>query len=282
MLRDGVPHDNRDRFEGAAPPTAESAKVSIPIIRPEAKNGFKLQVVFLSDRVFGVQTHYHGRTKPCGHPNYDCRYCNEGREKRWRGYAAVLDMKTRSIALLELTGSAATKLDEATQKFNTLRGVYANIDREKPRPNAKVLVRDVTVAGDEFRHTMPDAFDVKEQLTRIWKLHPDGRDARPNAETEATDAEERPDDDNTSGSADTDVRLPSVANEDEGAPAEHWASATSPAVDREAELAEASTENYEFDGDTIRSNILRQGPQPHLGTAVHSGEAEERHGVKSA
>ncbi len=189
MLHDGVPNDSSTRFEGAAPPAKDDSRISIPIVRPEARNGYKVWAVILSDRVFGVMTHYQARTRPCGHPHHECRFCNAGMPKRWRGYVAAFETKSKAICLIELTPKAANELDEQTTQYTTLRGLVITLEREKPRMNAPCRVTDVEALKTSQVERIPDAFNVPDQLTRIWKMAADGSQSKPRDDEEAPNAE---------------------------------------------------------------------------------------------
>ena len=75
----GGPHYRR--FSGASIPQADSEKITIPIVRPNRKTGWKLTLLILSEELLGLFTHYATRTVPCGFPEHECKFCSDGRPR---------------------------------------------------------------------------------------------------------------------------------------------------------------------------------------------------------
>ena len=152
--------------------------------------------------VVGVWTHWlEGRSTPC--LGKECRHCLEGVPQRWKGYAPALWWK---VWLDQKTGKQQGKwlavVVEITEgltelKGRPLRGQVIELRRPGKRRNGPLefSALDKPAAGD-----LPDAFDVRPILERLWgcrkRVVPAGQDGEaPTADNPQLDdatADERP------------------------------------------------------------------------------------------
>ena len=174
-----TPHGREQdrRFTGVPIPQADETKITIPIIRPKKTTGWIVRFIILSDDLLGLHTHYASRTVPCGFPDFDCKYCTDGKPKTWRGYLAVYDCQRKTPAIAELPPAAARQLADRSEACATLRSTYVELERTSERDNAPVRVKMFELYEPQDGSRMPAAFDLVAQLTRIWKCDPLGSDS---------------------------------------------------------------------------------------------------------
>jgi len=178
----GGPHDRR--FSGASIPQADSEKITIPIVRPNRKTGWKLTLLILSEELLGLFTHYATRTVPCGFPEHECKFCSDGRPRTWRGYIAAYDLRRKGPCIAELPPAAARQLDDETQGFASLRSIIIDLERASERDNAPVRLMNCERYQPESGGSIPQPFDLVGQLERIWKADPFGGDSVPTEDDE--------------------------------------------------------------------------------------------------
>jgi len=173
----GGNHDRR--FRGAAIPNADETKLTIPIVRPSRKTGWRLNLLILSEELLGLHTHYATRTVPCGFPEHGCKFCNDGRPRTWRGYLAAYDLRRKGPCIAELPPAAARQLDDKTQGFASLRSIIIELERTSERDNAPIRLVHCERYEPESGGSIPQPFDLTAQLGRIWKADPFGEDSVP-------------------------------------------------------------------------------------------------------
>lgn len=157
----------RDPFTNCPP--VQSRKLLIPVLRSNKKFGLKQTVLCLSDKVVCCPTHHTTRTHVCdewlGKP---CQLCEKGVTPRWLGYIGCWVETRKGKFLLELTHLAALKIAEKAEALGSLRGYTIQIERAGDKPNGELLVRMAHLGQDEEQ--IPESFDVKLQLRRMWGL----------------------------------------------------------------------------------------------------------------
>ena len=157
-------HQNGKIHIPSTPRPADSElRTSYRIVR--APNTGELNGLILSAHIYGCDTHYfHGRTRP--HTEPVCEACEEGSNKRWQGYLALMLTKSRDLALFEFTAAAAAPLVEYEAHNNTLNGAVIRAFRTSVKANARVVIR--IERGDVDLYHAPDPPDVQAILARIW------------------------------------------------------------------------------------------------------------------
>lgn len=149
------------------PPDEGDEKHSWQIIRTPATG--KLSVCVVSQRVFGIRTHFHkGRTGP--HLREGCEACRDHREPRWTGYLLALAFPGEHQVLFEFPPPAARQIEAARLVHGKLRGLKLRATRAGNRPNGKVLVAECGLAGPELQ--LPPDVDILPVLYRIWQINP--------------------------------------------------------------------------------------------------------------
>src|SRR5262245_2131998 len=163
-------------IDGDLPPFNPGG-IKRPVMR--VKSGQRFRAVLLGDLV-GKNCHYvEGRTKPCA--GHGCTCCLT-QTKRWYGWApaliAVAIRKGRDSsgqsewaypsaveAVLELTENAY-----ATISGSEMRGLAIDLHRGGDSSRSALRVEFIPAHELKLRVPLPDAFDVKPILCRLWGI----------------------------------------------------------------------------------------------------------------
>jgi hypothetical protein len=131
------------------------------------KPGKTLDLVILSDRVLGVETHFvGGRTKPCCGDECSCIGCQQKLQTRWKGYLVVWIANGTPQAIAELTTEAFRRCPPFHSSKTSLRGRKLKLTRPAGKPNGRVKAE----VGDFVLgwQNLPLALDLECALYRIW------------------------------------------------------------------------------------------------------------------
>jgi len=145
-------------------PNRADKQASIPLLR--SKPGRTFAALCVSPEIVGAYTHFwKGRTALCTYP--ECEPCHAHRAARWYGYLHVWTPATNATALLEITPSCVTPLEEYLAQFGTLRGAKITIARANHKINSRVVL--TAQASAYALDKLPATLDVRAHLRRIWE-----------------------------------------------------------------------------------------------------------------
>jgi hypothetical protein len=133
----------------------------------EAKSKMRFRV--WSPSIWGLWTHYSGRTKPC-FENHD--FCEGGHDEstmRWYGYLFGWHEQRRGKAFVQLTLGAARMFYQQIAEGVSLRGMVVDVSRgeSKKGPMVVQVVRYISTDAD----VMGQDCDPLHSLYRMWKVH---------------------------------------------------------------------------------------------------------------
>lgn len=151
-LRDGIPPRRRDVLFVQSPDAGE-----------------RLKFLVYSQSVWGVYTHYNGKTKPC-YENHDlCEGGHSLLNLRWKGYLHGWSYARNDQVIIQLTLEAANQLVEQLAESAVLRGLTIEVCRtakKKGRSSCHVL-------GQYAQHDsakLPPEIDPLRSLYNMWGL----------------------------------------------------------------------------------------------------------------
>jgi hypothetical protein len=137
-----------------------------------------LIAIATSTRLIGTYTHFWtGRTIPCEATRdpetgqidpTTCPACRELQPKRWHGYTAAYDPKTKATFIFEVTARAAAAFEAYTAAHGTLRGCMFMAHRPRPGRNGRVEI--ATKPADLNKINLPQAPNLIRALSVIWQL----------------------------------------------------------------------------------------------------------------
>lgn len=141
----------------------------MPIIRLRACQ--KIHVLFLSPQIWGVNTHWNGeKSCPCMRDHSRCSGCKAHWPRRWKGYLDVIDNGQQRRGFFELTPTSALAIKRIIPLGETLRGVYAWIERLKgDRARLRVEVETWKARAPEDK--LPAPMDPFVTLSKLWRLN---------------------------------------------------------------------------------------------------------------
>lgn len=143
-----------------------------------------------------------GRTRPC--TGRDCEHCEVGSVQELKAYAAALRWVRDPLAHLRKGGRGGT-WDRVVAEFPTeawhqlaaevlarvpeggepqWRGVVVELTRPGKKHNGRVRAR---IFEKQLTDPVPEAFDVKPILLRVWSIRPRVLPAEPPAAQESSD-----------------------------------------------------------------------------------------------
>jgi hypothetical protein len=159
-----------------------------------------------SSRITGCATHYaHRRTQPC--EGAGCKICETHGPARWHGWIGLATIKSRYVAVLELTALAAQPLADYLLRHGSLRGALISASRIGNRSNSPVQCR--IEPSDTDLRTLPPEIDMQRFLTTLW--NPDSRrHTQPDLNPEPT-ADPKPSDSLIPPPANGEAARPTVA-----------------------------------------------------------------------
>ena len=148
------------QFAWAEDPPPPS-RIDKQVFRP-AKNSTNF-VRFLG-AIVGVYMHWHALEKkslPCTGP--DCSLCPEPR--RWKGYAPALLWRHIEKNWAPIVADITENSIEITRENEPLRGKIFEVRRPGQRNNSPIIM---TFREDKGTDNLPEPFDVKPILVRLW------------------------------------------------------------------------------------------------------------------
>jgi hypothetical protein len=145
-------------------PSADKPK-RYDILSP--RTGEQVGGLCLSERVLGVITHWiDGRTMPCVKVLSYCEGCSRKLPSRWKGYLAIMKPVDGKYAILELTEEARRSCPDLGPDKWSLRGKRILLTRRGTSKRAAVTA---TILAGEAQKCLPEGFNLKEALMRIWR-----------------------------------------------------------------------------------------------------------------
>lgn len=151
-------------------PLPSDSRAKIDLIRTGVEFGWKLHCVLLDKQLVKMRTHYTSRTIGCTREWQTCYYCGNNLETRWAGYIGCLCKEWPGLCILDITPGIACHFEEYEREHGTLRGCAVTLYREKNKPTKRVKVGSICPAKDETMLTLPQGFNVLQQMFVIWQL----------------------------------------------------------------------------------------------------------------
>lgn len=122
--------------------------------------------IVTSHTYLGCYTHWDSyRTQPCGEES--CKLCKEGQPRRWQCYFSIMGQASRRQIVVQLTPLAAQSLDEAIERYGSLRGLLINLTRANRRPNSRIIVETRALPMPD--PNLPEGVDIKRYMELIWQ-----------------------------------------------------------------------------------------------------------------
>lgn len=155
--------------------SAEPPPAALSLHLYRLRKGAVFSVVCLSERIYGIVTHWTGtRTEPCIDPPDECPGCKARKPRRWKGYIHCRNAKDGAEGLIELTAGAARQLQAQRPNTPTLRGTMLRIERSKKASNGRL---DVQVLGTY--HPIEDLPPAQSPIHTLELLFTTAAVARP-------------------------------------------------------------------------------------------------------
>jgi hypothetical protein len=121
----------------------------------------------LADRVFGIWTHWTGRTSmPCLNHGVDCLGCKSELPKRWKGYLHCWDHTTKQEGFVELTPVAAAAVIEQAGREDNLRSLRLQLRRTKGGAHGRLNVQVLPAIGNAAN--LPPEKTPVNTLQLLW------------------------------------------------------------------------------------------------------------------
>lgn len=161
---------NPDAYAWCDIPDPGSRRYKLKIIRAPM-TGF-IDVGMLSDHPEGVDLHWlEGVQRNVGCTREGCEGCEEGFERKWRGYLACLERGVPYVRLLECTAAQLSHFYAMHLPLvgDGFRGLTIRAFRSGPRKTPTLEVRPVPRA---HLPTLRKAPNIREELHRIWTSPP--------------------------------------------------------------------------------------------------------------
>lgn len=152
-----------ERYKGSLPPAPSEKKEVERVLTSES-----IQYVCLSAAFWGQWVHWHmGRSQECSkHTTKACDGCSCGAPTKFKAYLYVMRPPDPEPRFLELTDTAARKLEYATAGRATLRGSMFKIRRTKGGPKGRYIVEVQERVIDAT--TLPADHDPINTLRFLW------------------------------------------------------------------------------------------------------------------
>jgi hypothetical protein len=109
-----------------------------------------------------------GRTLPCVKVLGYCEGCSRQLPKRWKGYLAIVSPADGRYAILELTEEARRTCPGLCDGESNLRGQRIVLKRRGTSARSSVQAQ---ILPFTLQPNLPEMFDLKEALQRLWRLH---------------------------------------------------------------------------------------------------------------
>lgn len=158
----------KDIVRGASLPPPGEAR-SYDVFWP--KLGTPLDVVILSERLYGVYLHW-GRDNPQDSPRTHLCTAEEGCDRcgkqalHWAGFAEALRLSSgQKVGILQVSVEAARSLYLHAQAFDGLRGLRVLLERGGGRANGPVRV---TLSSLAAPRQLPPRFDLGHTLRTLY------------------------------------------------------------------------------------------------------------------
>jgi len=129
-----------------------------------------LEAIIVNEREVGVFIHWRDdlrRNQPCQGTFCTCQ--QKHLPIAWKAYLGCFDVARKKLAIAELTSPAWQEagLLAIREKRGTLRGLKLSLSRFNRQPQGRVMCKVYTV-DQSIVDALPDQFDVKAELERIW------------------------------------------------------------------------------------------------------------------
>lgn len=146
-----------------------ASKPDIPIITPHGPA--RLRGIILSERQLGVWVHWNGECNvPCMGEAHGCKLCQQGVQRRWRGFLMVAPQLRRGFGILEYTDRAADRLGRRlTGQGKAIKNCAYLIFRKEGAKRGEVVLE---VAEEPVRNFyIGPVPDLRRALVAAWYHH---------------------------------------------------------------------------------------------------------------
>lgn len=131
--------------------------------------GAKVRVKVYSPAIWGLWTHFNGRTKPCFENHELCEGGHDEETLRWYGYIFGFHYGLNRCSFLQLTAAAARQWFEQIAPGVSLRGMVVDVSRtasKKGRVNLKVAEYMSSSIDSAAKDKDPHA-----SVFKLWKVN---------------------------------------------------------------------------------------------------------------
>lgn len=129
---------------------------------------YPLKIIILTHVLVEKWMHYDcilGRNMPCVE-DVACEYCLRHQRRVYKAFLGAFRIDTNEVCVAELTEHAVASFEEKQPLPTDWRGFMFTLKRQKKHANAPVFVLDIRKHSKPSN--LPAAFDVEEQLHRLW------------------------------------------------------------------------------------------------------------------
>ena len=152
-------------------PAQDAPKPHFDVVRCNRTVGFVLPFLCISDRPFGINVHWSGRSVICPAPDRSCSLCTAGRALRWVGYlAGTSDDRTRQF-LVEFTPGVVPAIDVHLKYWHSLRGWQMRFHRPSKKENGSLSLDFCTPEARLAPGDLPGEIDIAEVLQRVYRVN---------------------------------------------------------------------------------------------------------------
>lgn len=150
-----------------APAPSETAPM-IPIVRCNANERFNVRFVCLSEKIWGMNIHFAGKSKVCLAPTWPCEWCEQGKPFVWKGYLAAADQLGHKRFIVELTAGVVPDINRYLELWSSLRGRLITLTRPSAKPTGRLAIdigSESTVTPEKH---CPPCFRLVPVLEKIY------------------------------------------------------------------------------------------------------------------
>lgn len=149
-------------IRGAQPPIST---LSVEIVR--VKSTEPTQYVCLSERIYGVWTHWHSnRTHECTIDSGECEGCTAHWPRKWKGYVHVAKPGNGATLFIEMTPEFQRLMLMQLPVDTLLRGVIFRVSKTKGGAKGRYIV-DVQASRHNLER-LPGELNVLPTLKALW------------------------------------------------------------------------------------------------------------------
>ena len=135
------------------------------------KAGEQMTFRILSERVFGLYTHWNGKkSSPCLKDPAECQGCKRGYSTRWKGFLHVLNVQTQRQLIFECTAFATSLFLDQVEDRRHLRGLRVLCERSRGADNGRLKM--TLLPGTTSFIDLPVEVCPLATLEKLWGEKP--------------------------------------------------------------------------------------------------------------